>query len=369
MTRERPISHTIAILATGDEITQGDIINSNAQEIALRLTNQGMQIRTHISVPDNIDEIEQALQFLLNTHQAVIMTGGLGPTSDDVTRYALGKALNQPLVFDETTWERICNLLRHFGYKIFPDSNRQQALFPEGATIITNPNGTASGCMIQKNGKFIFMLPGPPNECLPMVDSTVLPTLKQAEFSRISFHKKWLLFSVSEGEIAEKLDALAKPYACVTGYRLFYPYTEFKLHSNNQSDFEILVPLIEKTIAPHIIGDGQHTASDILKEKLLTLNFTLGITDLATGGLLESTIKTWQTNSHLNFATDMPQVRIEGLAEYWQHLPQNAKTKLIITFYHNKQQHVETVIPFRGERVRKYAVEFVCKNICEQLFN
>ena len=108
----------------------------------------------------------------------------------------------------------------------------------------------------------------------------------------------------------------------------------------------------------------------MLKEKLLTSNFTLGITDLATGGLLESTINTWQTNSYLNFSTDMPQVKIQGLEEYWQHITENAKTKLAITFYlNNQQQQIKTEIPFRGERVKKYAMEFACKSICEILFN
>ena len=251
MTRERPISHTIALLATGDEISQGDIINSNSQEIALRLTHQGMQVRMHMVAPDSIAEIEQALLFLLNTHQAIIITGGLGPTSDDLTRYALSKALNRPLVFDEATWETICNRLQRFGYPTPPESNRQQALFPADGTIISNPNGTAAGCMVQQQNQFIFMLPGPPNECLPMINDMVLPVLKKAGFPRILYNKKWLLFGVSEGKIAEELDRLARPYACVTGYRLFYPYLEFKLRSNNQSDFETLVPLIEKAIAPH----------------------------------------------------------------------------------------------------------------------
>ena len=139
MTRETSIPYKIALLATGDEISHGDIVNSNAQEIALRLANNGMQTRMHLVAPDSIREIEQAMQFLLDTHEALIITGGLGPTSDDLTRYALSKVLNQPLVFDEETWEALCSRLKRFGYTTPPESNRQQALFPKNAAIIPNP--------------------------------------------------------------------------------------------------------------------------------------------------------------------------------------------------------------------------------------
>lgn len=164
-------SNKIALLATGDEISNGDILNSNAQIIAQTLTKHGMRIGMHMTVVDNTPEIVQALTFLLQTHRAVIMTGGLGPTSDDLTRYALSEVVGQPLVFDEATWNAICDRFKLLGYAGEPPAgNHQQALFPKGATIITNPNGTAAGCAVQYREQFIFMLPGPPFECLPMVD-------------------------------------------------------------------------------------------------------------------------------------------------------------------------------------------------------
>ncbi len=365
MTRETTIAHKIALLATGDEIVHGDIINSNSQEIALRLVNNGMQVGTHMTVPDNTAEIEQAIHFLLSTHQALIITGGLGPTSDDLTRYALSNVLNHPLKFDTPTWEMLCARLKRFGYPTPPESNRQQALFPEGVTIIANLNGTAAGCMMQMNKQFIFMLPGPPIECLPMVDAVVLPTLKQANFQHVLYHKKWLLFGVSEGKIAEELDALAKPYDCVTGYRLWYPYIEFKLHSSNQNDFNTLVPLIEKLLAPYLIGDGQQSASDMLQKKLPTLNFTLGITDQATGGSLEARIRTPQTKANLNFLADKPHVQIKGLENFWEGKNDSTKANLEIIFSNKKS--IKTEIQFRGKHIKKYAVEFICWKILDFL--
>lgn len=370
MSRENIPVNKVALLATGDEISNGDILNTNAPEIARKLFDNGMHVGMHMVTSDNIADIEQAILFLLQSHHALIITGGLGPTSDDLTRYALSKAVQQPLVFDKAVWSEIVDRLKRFGYHTPPDSNRQQAFFPENATIIPNPNGTAAGCMLQDQNKFIFMLPGPPPECLPMFDHVVLPTLKKAGFSQIEYNKNWLMFGVSEGQIAEELDALAKPYDCMTGYRLFYPYIEFKLHSNNQNDFSELVTQIEKKIKPYLIGDGQQTASHRLREKLEKLNFTLTICDFATGGQLEATLKTPQTLAQLNFTHNSEvshHIMINGLDEFWKG---SEETHTTLELHFSLDQQNETLretIPFRGPRVKQYAVEWVCWKTLELL--
>jgi len=380
MTRDKSsAAYQVAILATGDEICNGDIANSNSQEIAQRLFSNGIHVGTHMTVADNLTDLETAMQFLLQNHRALIMTGGLGPTSDDLTRQALSHVLQRQLIFDEPTWQTIVARLQRFGFHIPPESNRQQALFPAGATIIPNPNGTAAGCMIKQTifpaqesnaEQFIFMLPGPPIECLPMFDKIVLPALKSSHFQKILYYEKWLLFGISEAQIAEELDKLAQPFDCTTGYRFWYPYIEFKLYSNNQADFTRLVPLIEKAIAPYLIGNGKATASDLLKQKIPTLNATLAICDFATGGLLESILKTPETNSHLNFLYDLQkssaalQIKISGLAEFWQQIDNYANTILEISFTtQDKHQASRNTIPFRGYRVKQYAVEFICWQI------
>lgn len=368
MSRNSLFIKTIAVLATGDEICHGDIINSNSQEIAYRLSNEGMQVRMHVVAPDNITEIEDAMAFLLKNHQAIIITGGLGPTSDDLTRFALSKTVNQPLQFDNTTWEYICTRLRNFGYDVPPESNRQQALFPEGAVIIPNPNGTAAGCYIKNNAFTIFMLPGPPSECLPMIDKVVIPILKENNFQQMLYKQNWFLFGVSEGKIAEELDTLAKPYNCITGYRLCYPYIEFKLQSNNKDDFITLLPLIKKTVKPYVIEDGQQLASIMLQKRLIELPVQLQIQDSATGGLLESTISSPLLRNHILFnknesIEDSINIKISGLEDFWEQR-KITKTSLEIIFEEkNGNQKIDAEIPFRGSRVKLYAVEFICQQI------
>ncbi len=371
-TRETKSTCKIAILATGDEISNGDIINSNSREIARRLTDLGMHIGMHAVTADNIAETEKMILFLLQSHQALIITGGLGPTSDDLTRFALSQAMSKALVFDETTWNHIVSRLKQFGYPNPPESNRQQALFPEGATIISNSNGTAAGCMLEHNKQFIFMLPGPPTECLPMIETTVIPVLKQHYFQQIAYHKSWMLFGVSEGQIAEELDNLAKSYDCMTGYRLFYPYIEFKIHSNNEKEFLTLANTIDQAVTPYLISEGTQTASDMLKKKLETLDYAIQICDQATGGLLESLIKTPKTVSNLlfidknNITTDTPAFHIFGLNEFWQQKNDCIKTSVNLNFYpQRKEASIETFN--RGDRVKRFAAEWACYMILKEL--
>ena len=370
MHRDDAVStYLVSLLATGDEIINGDILNSNAQEIAARLFNNGMQIGMHMVAGDRIAEIEAAIHFLLKSHRALIITGGLGPTSDDLTRYALAAALNKELVFDEQSWHSISDRLKNLGYDKPPETNRQQALFPEGATIIPNPNGTAAGCLIQQNEQIIIMLPGPPLECLPMLEKYALPALQNQGFQKVLYHRKWLLFGVSEGQIAEELDALAKPYQCITGYRLWYPYIEFKIYSNNQDDFNTLTPLIEKTLAPYVIEDGKYSASELLRRTLITSNLSLYINDVATGGLLESTLRTPDTEAYLHFsqhsnatANDL-KIEVKGLDEFWQG-QSSLKTTIEITFsHHTTQKQIKKEIPLRGMRVKSYAMEYACRKM------
>lgn len=357
----------VALLATGDEIKNGDILNTNSKTIAERLFNQGILPGTHMSVGDSVHEIKTAIQFLLQSHQVVIITGGLGPTSDDLTRYALAEALHKKLIFDEPTWENIVERLKNFGYTTPPDSNKQQAQFPEGTTIIANPNGTAAGCSAEVDKQWIFMLPGPPPECLPMFDDVVLPILIKYGFQKTFYHRKWLLFGVSEGEIAETLDAIAKPYDCTTGYRICYPYIEFKIYSDHKNHFLSLTSKINDTVTNYIQDDGTLSASDKLKQLLPTLSFNITICDHATGGLLESTLLTPETYHKLSFTSDIKKanVKITGLKEFWCHEKSNTTTIEIMI----QDQSYSKKIPLRGMRAKLYAVEWICKFLVNHAMN
>src|SRR5262249_55359345 len=119
----------IAILATGDELTTGDILNTNGQIIAQTLKDHGFLMGMHVIASDDENEITEAINFLLHDHPILITIGGLGPTSDDRTRFALSRAINQPLVFNEASWNHITSRLTSLHLHVH-EANKQQALFP-----------------------------------------------------------------------------------------------------------------------------------------------------------------------------------------------------------------------------------------------
>jgi nicotinamide-nucleotide amidase len=376
-TRSTPSPDRIALLATGDEIINGDILNTNTQEISRRLFDNGMRIGMHMTASDNLPDIESAMTFLLNSHRGLIITGGLGPTSDDITRFALSHVLQKPLLFNEKVWDTICERIKKFGHKVVPESNRQQALFPEGSQIIPNANGTAAGCYIYHENKIIFMLPGPPFECFPMIDTVMLPELAKAGFQQKIFHKSWYLFGVSEAKMAEELEEILKSYDCIPGYRIFYPYLEFKIQSKNEKDFNAAIAQIEKIITPHLIGNGKQIASELLRKKLETTS--LKICDEATGGLLESTLTTSATFGKIYFVPEeTADITIKGLKEFWSGNLEVKQTELEFVFgtlrdgrsaasSGRTENSFSVQIPAHGVRVRQYAMEFICREILRQI--
>ncbi|MBA4696685.1 MAG: competence/damage-inducible protein A [Legionella sp.] len=223
-----PQRKTIAFLATGNELLQGVILESNSHRSAELIHQAGGIVQARSIVGDNQEGITSQLLHLLNTNDAVITIGGLGPTSDDRTRFALSDATKLPLELDENAWKHVQARLTRFGLKI-TDANKQQALFPKQAHILENALGTAHACHLQWQGKDIFMLPGPPKEYQPLFEKKVLPYLKTAHYFNEKKTYSYLTLGLIEGEISNDIDAIAARYRLETGYRWDYPYLEIKI--------------------------------------------------------------------------------------------------------------------------------------------
>ncbi len=219
----------VGILATGSEITSGEILNTNGREIAQQLQAEGIVVGEHVVVDDQADNLKRAMQFLLLHHDAMITIGGLGPTSDDRTRFVLGDITAEPLVEHTHSWARIEARLTARNVRI-SRSNRQQALFPATAEIYTNTNGTADGCKwpLYQN-KSIYLLPGPPKECLPLFETYIVPDLQASGFCSGNRLYRWRLTQVSESSVAELLEEQMADYQLNFAYRAAYPYLDIKL--------------------------------------------------------------------------------------------------------------------------------------------
>ncbi len=363
----------IALLATGDEIINGDILNTNGQRIAQQLIDHNLTVGNHLVAADGQAELVAAFEFLLRHHDVIISTGGLGPTSDDRTRYALSEVIDQPLEFHPDSWENISQRFRKHNLTL-DASNRQQALFPRGAYVLPNPHGSAPGCKATYGNKVIYLLPGPPAECMPMFAQHVLPELQRCLASDPVIMKKWRLFSVSEGEIAAKLDRALADYDCSTGYRLDYPYLEFKVRALQDSELDNLFSHIDTLVSPHLLSDPYQPASDMLIQFLQTHSLPVCIEDHATGGKLQAKILTPQTKNILSFDriehadSKAIKIKITGLEALWQQQEEPGQTELTIEFIAPTQQKVfQEKLPYRKERISAYAVEHIAHQILKFL--
>ena len=352
---------TIAILATGDELVHGDTLNTNSHEIAHILSSEGLPLGYHLLCSDKINDIVDCLNFLKKEHNIIIVIGGLGPTTDDLTRFALAQCTQEPLIEHKDALNHVENRLS--AAKLTLNSgNLQQCLFPKQAKLLPNPNGTAMGCYYQWNNKLFILLPGPPRECLPMFNQTVLPLLHQTRHTTKEI-LKWRIFGVAESEIGQQLEETLAALDCQTGYRLDTPYIEFKVRCTKDLVEEVK-SLINPILSPHIIATPDKKASDALRELILKLNTPISIIDEVTGGLLQSLLIKPGMQHLVDFHTLNKNTLcfyLRGLSEYWSQVPAtNGKTQLSIQYSNKHQEGGEShVIPFRSAGVIFYAAEWL----------
>jgi nicotinamide-nucleotide amidase len=351
---------TIAILATGDEIIHGDTLNTNAHEIAHALSSEGLPLGLQLACSDNEKELIHCMRFLAKSHDILIIIGGLGPTTDDLTRFALGKFTGDTLVQNPEALAHIQNRLQAAKVTM-NQGNIQQSLFPPNAELLPNPNGTAVGCCYHWNNKILILLPGPPRECLPMFNNHVLPILQHTEHSDKQL-LKWRIFGLAESEIAQILETALSHFDCQTGYRLEAPYVEFKVRCTSDL-VEKIKQIVDPILAPHIIASPDKKASDKLRELIFSMNEPITIIDEATGGILESLLIKPSIHHLVNFHTSEKtklSFHLSGLEEYWSQHPAKGTSQLIIHYSNQQQEGGEThSIPYRSPLVVHHAAEWL----------
>ena len=165
-----------AIISIGDELTVGQSLDTNSRWLSGRLTSLGLSVVEHATVPDDLERIVATMRRLAESCHTLIVTGGLGPTADDLTREALSEVLGEPLVEDENS---LAAIRRWFSIsdRAMPERNRVQALRPTSGVHLPNPNGTAPGIRVVVGGATVHCLPGPPSEMHPMFEASVAPLI------------------------------------------------------------------------------------------------------------------------------------------------------------------------------------------------
>lgn len=200
--------HDIELVLVGDELLRGERHDAHLAFVARAVAGIGARVHAAHTVPDDASKIAAVVRARLPHTHALIVTGGLGPTDDDVTREGVADALQVPLEFDEAEWTRIQAFFVERG-RTATDANRRQAHFPCGSEIIANERGTASGFCAHADDTAVFVLPGPPGELRPMVEAFVVPRLERA-FARPRLRVETLrTVGVGESQLVETVGAAA----------------------------------------------------------------------------------------------------------------------------------------------------------------
>ncbi len=175
------MSMTAELISVGTELLLGNIVNTNAAFLAQECAKLGLSVYYQTTVGDNPGRLKAAVEQALERSDVVILSGGLGPTQDDLTKEITAEAFGMKLVEDDHTRERIQAYFDARGTKKIAENNWKQAMVPEGAVVVDNDNGTAPGLILEKDGKTAILLPGPPGELIPMFQKDIFPWLHQRQ--------------------------------------------------------------------------------------------------------------------------------------------------------------------------------------------
>ncbi len=172
---------TVELISVGTEILLGNIVNTNAAYLAEKCALLGLSLYNQTVVGDNSERLFNAVKTALSRADIVILTGGLGPTEDDITKETIAAVFGRKLYMDEHSKKRIQEYFDQVKSRQITENNWKQAMVPEGAKVIDNHNGTAPGIILEENQKMAILLPGPPNELKPMFEESIAPLLNQMQ--------------------------------------------------------------------------------------------------------------------------------------------------------------------------------------------
>jgi nicotinamide-nucleotide amidase len=288
------------ILSTGDEIRTGTTVDTNSAYIAQMLEANGLKVKRHICVGDDMDDLVSALKEISPRSDIAVVTGGLGPTPDDLTTEAAAEAAGVGLFLDPMALTAIENLFRS-RKRSMPPSNRKQAMFPRGGDSIPNPLGTAPGFQFKIRRCLFFFLPGVPSEMRRMLSAEVVPRIlkTQGHTRAVSEVKTISCFGISEAETGERMEALSSEFPNIKiGLRAQFPVIQVKLylHAEDKRGIEAqtggITPRIVERLGKYVFSvtgkSMEAEVGDLLRQK----QATIAVAESCTGGLISD----WLTN-------------------------------------------------------------------------
>lgn len=282
----------VELISVGTEILLGNIVNTNAAYLAEKCAGLGLSCYYQTVVGDNEDRLSETLKTALSRSDIVILSGGLGPTQDDLTKETAAKVMGKKLFMDQHSKKRISEFFETRNIDI-TDNNWKQAMMPEGAIIIDNENGTAPGVIMEESGKTVILLPGPPNELVPMFEKDIAPYLNEKTPDMI-YSQTVKICGIGESKAEAMIEDLLKEQTNPT----IAPYAktgEVHLRVTAKAQDEKTAKKLCKPIVKELksrFGEKVYsTQEDMTLEKavvdlLLANHLTVATTESCTGGLL-----------------------------------------------------------------------------------
>lgn len=278
----------VTIINIGDELLIGQVVNTNASTMSKLLTEAGMEVRKTIVVGDVYDDIRAAVDEAMHESDAVLVTGGLGPTKDDITKKLLCEYFNSELVENEMALQNVKRIFESRGYELTP-VNRAQALVPRCCEVLNNDLGTAP-CMWFGGKAMLVSLPGVPFEMEWLMRNRVIPKLQETFGTDIIINKNILVQGIGESflsdliepwelSLPENVKLAYLPVAGLTKLRLTY-----RSNRNNQCNLNNLTKGLYELAGKYIVGEDCETLDELVHKTLIEKGLTLATAESCTGG-------------------------------------------------------------------------------------
>jgi nicotinamide-nucleotide amidase len=311
-----------AVLSTGDELTTGRIVDTNASWIADKLFEIGVELVAVLTVGDHRDRLAWAWRRGLELADVVISTGGIGPTADDLTSEMVAEVLGVPLVEDADSVARIRRLFEALGREM-PLNNLKQALMPRGATIVPNAFGTAPGYRVAHEGRHVVVLPGVPREMKPMMEETVLPWLVALRGGDdVYLARTFQTFGLTESGLDEMVAGAVDPAEGRVSFRASFPEVSLRVvvhgpPAEAARRLEALAVRIRERIGPFVYGEGAVTLEEVVGRLLREKGLTVGLAESCTGGLVAHRLtnvpgsSAWVRGGVVAYANDVKEALVD----------------------------------------------------------
>lgn len=278
----------VEILTIGNELLSGKVVDTNSTFIAKELSLQGFSIVRLSTAGDTIQDIEQSLKEAWNRANIIIMSGGLGPTIDDLTTDGICSFFHCSTKFDEEAYSSMKKRYERL-FKTMPECNKKQAFIPTLSTIMQNTQGTAPGFYIHQDEHFIFVMPGVPHEMKAMFQLSVLPVLQQAYQLEKPIRKVFRTTGISESLLASSLEQLSwLPSEVQVSFLPEYQGVDIHLTYPNtlQDIMNVNIAKIKDTIKPYCYSEKMESIEEVVARLLIEKHLTIACAESCSGGLL-----------------------------------------------------------------------------------